>query len=76
METVFAITCNQHRHSLQEAKFYSSKEKARKALKEIAKERRSRLGVEVIDDTKDLFSFLLGWEEHKVSFAIVEMAVE
>ena len=76
METVFAITCNQYRNSLQEAKFYSTKKKARAALKEIAKERRNRLGVEVHDDTADLFSFILGWEEHRVSFAIIELAVE
>lgn len=76
MDTVFAITCNQHRNSLQEAKFYSTKEKARKALKEIAKDRRGRLGVEVHDDTKDLFTFLIGWEEHLVSFAVIELTVD
>lgn len=74
--TVFAITCSSHSNTLREAKLYSSQDKAQAALKEIAKDRSGKLGVQVIENEPDRFSFIIGWEEHKVSFAIVELSVE
>lgn len=75
METIFAITCSAHHNTLTQAQLFTSRGAARDALKQIANERRNRLGVEVIMDTKDLFSTLLGWEEVKTTWAIIELSV-
>lgn len=74
--SVFAITCSAHSNPLREAKLYSSQDKAQAAMKEIAKDRSGKLGVHVMENELDRFSFILGWEERKVSFAIVELSVE
>jgi len=75
MSTIFAITCSSDRNTLTQAKLFSSLEGAEDALKDIANERRDRLGVQVIEDTENRFSFLLGWEEVKVTWAIIELSV-
>ena len=40
--TVFAVTCSSSVNPLRDAKFYSTKEKASKALKAIAKDRQNK----------------------------------
>ena len=75
MKQVFVIVCNQTPW-LSSAKFYDTKELARTRLKEMANERRYRLGVDCFKEEEDKFSFILGWEESQVSFSIVEIPVE
>lgn len=76
MSTIFAITCSAHHNTLTEAQLYTTRGSARDALKQIANERRNRLGVDVITDTEDRFSTLLGWEEVKTTWAIIELEVK
>lgn len=74
MTTAFAIaTGNQ---TLNNTKFYSTKELARAKLRDIKLERQHKLGVHVHDDSEDKFSFTIGWEEHFVCFSIVEVNIE
>jgi hypothetical protein len=75
METIFAITCSAHHNTLTQAQLYTTRGAARDALKQIANERRNRLGVSVIEDTTDRFSTLLGWEEVKTTWAIIELSI-
>jgi hypothetical protein len=72
--SVFAITCSAFGNPLRD-KLYASQDKAQAALKEIVKDRSGKLvGVQVIENEPNRFS--LGWEECKISFAIVELSVE
>lgn len=57
-------------------KLYINKENARQALKTIADERRHKLGVRVHDDSQDVFSYTLGWEECFVMYSIVDIETE
>jgi hypothetical protein len=75
MKTVFAIVCSAT-PSLHSIKFYATRELAQKQLKLVASERRHKMGVDCFVEEENRFSYLLGWEEHKVSFAIVEIPVE
>jgi len=75
MKTVFAIVCSAT-PALHSIKFYATKSLAQKRLKEMANERRYKMGVDCFKDEEDRFSYLLGWEEHKVSFYITEISVE
>jgi hypothetical protein len=70
MKTIYAVTNGADRN-ISTAKYYSTKEIAVDALKIIKDERRYRLGVTVIVDSDEIFSFLLGWEEHQVTFSII-----
>lgn len=75
MTSVFAIVCSAT-PDLHHLKLYATKELARKQLKALADERRYKLSVCMNDDTEDKFSYTLGWEEHYVSFGIIELPVE
>jgi len=72
MKTIFAVTYD---NRIRNSKFYSNRELARDELKLIAKDRRFKPGVHVTTDEPDKFSFLFGWEEHQVTFAIIEIPV-
>lgn len=74
LPTIFAVTCNQL-SSLRDTKFFASKKGARDELRNIAAARRHKMGVTVLEDTEDRFSFILGWEEANVVFVITEIAV-
>lgn len=73
-KSFFAIMNSSERH--QTAKYFSTVEAARKHLQKMADERRNRLGVTDFKQTENGFSFILGWEEHQVSFYIVELPIE
>lgn len=75
MKRVFAITCSQHHNTLTQAQLFTTQDKARAELKSISDERRYKLGVQVFKDEPDCFSYLIGWEEHRVVFSIVELPV-
>lgn len=70
MKTIYAVTNGADRN-ISTAKFYSTKELAVDALKVIKDERRYRAGVQVIVDSEDTFSFIIGWEEYQVTFSII-----
>jgi hypothetical protein len=72
MKTIYALTNGADRN-ISSAKYYSSKELAIGALNKIKEDRRHRLGVEVIVDSEDTFSFILGWEEYQVTFSIIPL---
>ncbi|CAB4196907.1 hypothetical protein UFOVP1290_427 [uncultured Caudovirales phage] len=74
-KTIFAITCCST-PELRNAQFYSTIELARKQLKLMASERKHKLGVKCWNEDKNSFSFLLGWEEHSVKFAIIELPLD
>lgn len=57
------------------ADFYQSEAKAIAAIARIADERRYRPGVYVLTDTPTEFSYTIGWEESRVTFAIKEIQV-
>ena len=69
-KTIFVIT---HTGQIHNSKFFETKELAVKNLKQIAKDRRHKMGVTVEEDSETKFSFRIGWEEHKVSFSIMEI---
>lgn len=73
--TIFAVVSSTS-PELRNVKFFSTKEKAMIFLKTIAQERRHKMGVDVIEDTTEKFSYLFGWEEHQVTFSIVELPIE
>lgn len=78
METkqiIYAVTSGSD-YKIHTAKYYSTKELAQKALKEIAKDRKFRPGVNHIEETEDTFSFIFGWEEAKVTFRIIPVPIE
>lgn len=72
---IYAIICGSS-PTVVLTKYYSTLEKARKALKKVAEDRRCKLGVDVVIDEPDKFSYLLGWEEAQVTFSIVELPLE
>lgn len=74
-KSVFAVVCNQTAQYLTSNKFFFTKEGARKCLKEMAEERKYKMGVDCWKQDEDSFSFILGWEEAQVSFRIVELPV-
>lgn len=76
MNTVFVLTSSTHINALREARFFSTKEKACQALKEKRDATCHKLGVDVIEDNETRFSYLFGWEEHKVTFSVVEIEIE
>jgi len=57
-------------------KFFSTEDKAKAHLKSIAKDRKYKMGVDVIVDTDIEFAFIFGWEEHKVSFRAKEVPLD
>ena len=75
MKTIFAITCSSHYNSLHEAKLFATYKSAHEALSVIANERRGKLGVDIIEETAYTFAYLMGWEEKKVRFSIVELSM-
>ncbi len=75
MKTIYAITCNKHSHPLLEAELFHTNDAARKRLRQIGNERKSKPGVRLFDATDDMFKFLLGWEEVEVSFRIVDLQI-
>jgi hypothetical protein len=76
MKSIFAVVCNQTSAPLHNSKFFISKESAQKHLKKLADERRYNMGVDCWKEDKDSFSYLFGWEEVSVKFAIVELPLE
>jgi len=71
---IYAIVCSAM-PTLDKIKFYAQKEDASRDLRDIATERKYKPGILIVDDTGDKFSYLLGWEEHFVSFCIREVDV-
>jgi hypothetical protein len=76
MKSIFAIASSASLSPLRDTRFFSSKESARAVLKDMRNDRRHKMGVNVIEDTDDKFSYLFGWEEHQVTFTIVEISLE
>lgn len=72
-KTIFAITYD---GNIKNSKFYYNITSARVGLKQIKDDRKNKLGVTVIVDEMDKFSFILGWEGHETSFNIVEIYIE
>jgi hypothetical protein len=73
-KTIFAITCSSTPELLN-TKFFLSKESAKKYLKNLADERRNKLGVHCVEENEERFSFVFGWEERSVVFNIVEIKI-
>jgi hypothetical protein len=73
--SVFGIICSAT-PEVRNLKLYGTKELARAKLKELADERRHKLGVHWHEETEDMFFYTLGWEEHPVRFSIIEIHVE
>lgn len=73
--SVFGIVCSTT-PEVRNLKLYATKELARQKLKELADERRYKLGVHWHEETEDMFSYTLGWEEYPVRFSIIEINVE
>ena len=73
--SVYIFICNNNWNS-PDVKFFSTKEKAQRALLDKKKELQHRPGVDVIEDSPTAFVFLLGWEEHRVSWHIIEKPLE
>ena len=74
MSSIFAIVCSAT-PTFHNTKFYSTKELAQKQLKKLADERRYKLGIHCFEETEDKFTYLLGWEERRVSYSILEIEV-
>lgn len=72
--SIFAIVTNDQ--SIRTSKFFSTKEKAKSVLKDMLEERRYKMGVQCIQESENGFSYIFGWEEHKVVFSIVEIDVQ
>ncbi len=75
-DSVFVIRCSAYTDGLQGAKLFSTLDKAKAYLKKIAKDRRYKFGVDVIVDTDTEFTTLLGWEETRCSFKIIEIPID
>ena len=75
MKTIYAIKCS-GTHIGNLSSYFPTKEKAETALAKIAKDRRHKMGVTVIDDSPVKFAFLLGWEENRVAWEIVEIILD
>jgi hypothetical protein len=69
---IFAVT---HSEKLQDAVLFSAQEKAEAYLRKLRAERRGRGSVTVVEDTPTVFGYTMGWEEHRVTFKIVELTV-
>jgi len=74
-KTVFAIICSST-PEWRNIKLFSSLENAQKVLSELAEERKHKLGVSCFKTELNKFSFLLGWEEHKITYSIVELSID
>lgn len=75
MKSIFAIVCSAT-PSLHNIKFYTTKQLAKVQLKKLANERRYKLGIDMFEEQEDSFSYLMGWEEVKVKFSVIELSVE
>lgn len=73
VKSIFAVTTD---GNILRSSFFEKKEDAINDLKEIKKTRRHSLGVTVEEDTETKFSFRIGWEEHKVTFSIIEVTLK
>ena len=73
--SVFAVVCSAT-PELRNIKFFATKAGAQTYLKSLADERRHKFGVHCFEENEDKFSYLLGWEEHSVSFSIKELAIQ
>ncbi len=74
-KTIFVVTTD-GKITSSHTSFFFKKEDAISCLKSIAKDRRNKLGVKVDTDNEVKFSFTIGWEEHKVTFAILEIPIK
>lgn len=72
-KTIFAIV---YSPDLRSAKFFATLAGARKELNTLANERKNKLGVHNFEQSNDQFSFLIGWEEHKITFSIIELSLQ
>lgn len=73
MKTIFAVTGD---YNIRTSKFFIDKNDAKIYLKTIANDRKNRFGVTVVVNEDEKFSFTLGWEEHQVTFIVVEISIE
>ena len=73
MKTIFAVT---YSGNIRDTSFFETKENAQAELKKIKNDRKNKLGVTVEVDTEDTFSFILGWEEARVTFRIIEIPLK
>lgn len=73
--TIFAVVCSSC-PSISDAKLFSTKEKAMSYMQVVARDRRHKMGVVVTTDTPEVFSYILGWEEIKVTFSVAEFPIE
>ncbi len=74
-KTIFAVTCNLL-PELRNLKFFKSRDGARKYLKSLADEKRYKLGIDCWQESEDKISYIFGWEETKITYAIVEVPIE
>lgn len=72
-KSIWAVTFN---NNIISTIFFEKKEDAQDDLKSIAKDRKNRPGVTVVEETEMKFSFILGWEQHHVTFSIVEIPLK
>ena len=64
----------QHNNQLSDTTFYKTRKLAQKALK-IKRDEIVNRFVSTIHDKPDEFTFLFGWEEHRVSWRVNEIIV-
>ncbi len=51
---------------------YETRELAQRALKKTRDDTYLKMGVAVLEDTPDTFTFLLGWEEVEITYQVKE----
>lgn len=76
MTSVFVVATTKAMSQLHRSKFFSTRKKAQECLRKIANERRHKLGVDVLEDNENTFSFTLGWEEAYTCFTITEIPLD
>lgn len=74
-KSIFAVICSSV-PQIHNTKFFETKSRAEEHLKILADERRYKFGIMDFEEKEGSFSYLIGWEEHKVSFSILEISVE
>jgi hypothetical protein len=73
---IYIITNGDQRLS-SNLEIFSSKESAKRRLKELANERRGQFSVRDLEETEESFSYLFGgWEEKLVHFYIREFDID
>ena len=62
--SVFGIVCSAT-PTLHATSFWGTKELARTELKRLLDDRQYKIGVIIVENTQDKFSFIIGWEQHQ-----------